>query len=96
MKFRRFERDVLEAIDRARELRPFEIPEESGWDADSCRAATGVLRKNGLIEKRMDIFLLTEAGKVTLAILKGQEARKRYVTRQRARDNDGSHRSIAS
>ena len=88
---------LLEAIDRARELRPFEIPEESGWDVDSCRAATGALKKNGLVEKRMDIFYLTEMGKVTLAKSSGRlHAPGQLSVRLTGVEVDGKMRSVTS
>lgn len=76
---RNYERDVLEAIDRAGELRPYELTMESGWPATSCAAGQLRLRRFGLVYKAAQSLRLTDLGKIVLAITRGKEHRRRLA-----------------
>jgi predicted transcriptional regulator len=75
--FYRYERDTLEAIDRAGELRSYEISDEAGWPGGSCAAAITRLRHFGLIYKAASAWRLTDRGKIVLAITRGKEMQDR-------------------
>ena len=77
MKLQGARRDILETIDKFGPINPFEIPDLSGWGFGSWQGTAGsTLRKNGLVEKINGEIVITELGKIALAILRGQERKR--------------------
>jgi len=72
-----FDRDVLEAIDRAGEMQRCELQDRSGWGRRSADAAVHKLYKNELIYKTCNKYRLTDRGKIALALVRGKERRAR-------------------
>ena len=80
-----FERACLEAVDRLGFPDLYQVIAESGYSRTSCIVALGYLRKRGYIDVRQKYwgkYLTTELGKIALAIVNGQEQKKRWQKQQ--------------
>lgn len=75
-----FQRVILESVIRLRESRISVLVVESGYSNGTCERALHDLRKMGLLEPKLHagFYVATERGKIVLAIIQGQEARRQH------------------
>jgi hypothetical protein len=80
-KLANFERVTLQAIIEIGFCRRWEISAVAGYHDRSIEWARCNLKRFGLIEKRAGLIVATDAGKLLIALLIGQETKRRFRER---------------